>query len=59
MISKNGSIKCDYCGKFISYIDLQEDKAYHLMKTPDSLISTEEWESCCKSCNKKGDLNND
>jgi hypothetical protein len=52
MFSKNG-IKCDLCGRFISYKDLQNDEAYNIMITPDSDISFEEFEACCKSCNKK------
>jgi hypothetical protein len=53
MILKNGRIKCDFCGRFIPYKDLQNDEAYNIMITPYSDISFEEFESCCKPCNQK------
>ena len=47
------TIKCTWCGKFISYEDLSTGKATHTMVTPDSFCSFEEWESNCRRCNKK------
>jgi len=50
MINK---IKCDYCGKFISYKDLDEGKAYSIMTTPDSYLTKEEYETICSKCRNK------
>ena len=43
--------KCDVCGKFISYDDLNSGKAIHWMKEPDSDLSCETWETLCKDHN--------
>jgi acetyl-CoA carboxylase beta subunit len=40
--------KCDVCGKIISYADLESGKAIHNMKTPDSEVSFETWETLCR-----------
>jgi hypothetical protein len=40
--------KCDVCGKIISYADLESGKAIHNMKTPDSDVSYETWETLCR-----------
>lgn len=45
------SIKCDYCGKFISYKDLSEGRAVHYMDTPDSELTFETYRSVCSKCN--------
>lgn len=45
-------IRCDFCGKFISYEDLERGEAYRVLLTPSSEYSEEEFETCCKSCNK-------
>lgn len=50
MLTKNNKIKCDWCGQFISYMDLDSNKAYNKMITPYSDISFEEMESKCKKC---------
>lgn len=42
------NIKCDVCGKFISYADLEENKATVRMVTPDSAYTSEQYESLCK-----------
>lgn len=46
----NGSIKCDYCGKFIPIDDLAAGDAIHQCILPDSEFSVETFESQCKSC---------
>ena len=40
--------KCDVCGRIISYADLESGKAIHNMKTPDSDVSLETWETLCR-----------
>lgn len=52
MITKNDKIRCDVCGKFISYKDLSEGKATNIMVTPDSHVSHERYESMCKKCRR-------
>jgi len=42
------NLKCDVCGRFVSYQDLLEGKAYHNMVTPDSIWTTETHETLCK-----------
>jgi hypothetical protein len=39
--------RCDDCGKFISYCDLENGKASHRLVTPDSAYTREEWETLC------------
>ena len=52
MESKN-SIKCDICGRFISYNSLELGLATHIMVTPDSDVSYEQFESYHHDCKKK------
>ena len=40
--------KCDVCGRFISYADLDNGLAIHQMILPDSDFSVETWETLCK-----------
>ena len=42
--------KCDNCGKFISYEDLDIGEATITMILPDSHYSIETWETICKRC---------
>ncbi len=39
--------KCDECGVFISIDDLTSGRAVHSMVTPDSELSSEEYETLC------------
>ena len=39
--------KCQVCGRFISFDDIESGKARHIMVTPDSHVSYEEWETLC------------
>ena len=45
--------KCSYCGRFISYKDLEEGVATYKMISPDSSYSIESFEGCCKKCRLK------
>ncbi len=42
--------RCDYCGQFISYADLDDGAAECYMLTPDSEISTETYATHHYSC---------
>jgi hypothetical protein len=44
--------RCDVCGKFISYKDLDDGLAVRHMKTPDTHFTAETWETLCRRCNK-------
>ena len=41
--------KCDVCGQFISFSDIGIGMATRKMKTPDSNVSHEEWETLCRN----------
>ena len=45
----SNTIKCDYCGKFISYQDL-EDGTAESVHTPDSYCTVEGVEFICSKC---------
>ena len=45
-------IKCDICGKFISYESLEKCEARRILITPDSAYSSEEYETLCKNHNQ-------
>jgi hypothetical protein len=53
MITVNNVFKCDFCGRFITTEDLQNNKASHSLIVPDSNFSIEEWETTCKKCKHK------
>lgn len=44
------NLKCEICGKFISYFDLDTNRAVHRMVTPSSHLTNEEWETFHKKC---------
>jgi hypothetical protein len=44
-------IKCNYCGKFIKYSDIENGDAKFIF-VPDSEVSSEVIEHICKNCNK-------
>ena len=44
-------IKCDVCGRFISYSDLDSEVAIHWMTMPDSDLSSETWMTLCAEHN--------
>ena len=43
-------LKCDVCGKFISFADIAVGGAKHELLTPDSDLSTEEYNTECAQC---------
>jgi len=47
-------IQCNWCGRFISYKDLDENKATTEF-TPDSHFGPEVIEHTCKKCNEEDD----
>ena len=40
--------KCDVCGRFVSFDSICEGLARHVMLTPDSDRSSEEFETLCE-----------
>jgi hypothetical protein len=42
------NLKCEVCGRFISYLDLEKGLARHTLITPSSHLTSEEWETTCK-----------
>lgn len=44
------TLKCQYCGQFISYADFENKLAEHYMVTPDSHLSVEEYETYHTRC---------
>ncbi len=49
------AMKCDECGRFLSFKDLREGTATVRLITPDSHFSREEYEKLCPKHNK-GDI---
>lgn len=51
--TKNNDVilKCDVCGRFISYDNFISGKAINILITPDSYYLEERYESICKNCN--------
>ncbi len=46
---KQLSLRCDECGRFISYSDILDELALHRLITPESLTSKETFETLCKN----------
>ena len=42
--------RCNDCGRFISYDELDSHEARHRLVTPDSAYTNEEFETVCKKC---------
>jgi len=40
--------KCNACGRFISFFDLENGHATRKIETPDSEFSCESWETLCR-----------
>lgn len=55
----NSPLKCDDCGKFVAYADLDSGKARHTLVTPDSDYSAETFDTTCARCTKKERTNVD
>ena len=49
-------IKCDVCGRFVGYAELDSGEATHRMVTPDSDLSFETFETICRRCKVKYDI---
>lgn len=45
------NIQCDYCGKFISYTDIENGSAKYTF-IPDTEVSSEYMGYTCKRCDK-------
>jgi len=56
MITTNNKIKCDSCGRFISIKNIENGKASHELRTPDSYYSCENYESYCENCKNSRDM---
>lgn len=50
MITKTGLFTCDQCGKYIAFTDIERGIASHKMITPDSHLSSEDYETLCSRC---------
>jgi hypothetical protein len=46
-------IKCDICGRFVSYDDLRSEKAVHQMLEPDNHFGPETWDTYHIKCKSK------
>jgi hypothetical protein len=44
-------LKCDECGRFISYDDIESGDARSELLTPDSEFTLETYTTLCKKCN--------
>ena len=44
------AFKCDCCGIFFSIKDIENGSASHIMTSPDSDYSIEDYESLCEKC---------
>ena len=40
--------KCDVCGRFVSFVDLDSGNATRILVLPDSDYSTETYETLCQ-----------
>ncbi len=48
MEMKCKALRCDICGKFVSYEDLEKDSAIHRLVTFDTESTAEKYETLCK-----------
>lgn len=46
--------KCDECGKFIPYADLEAGKALRVLLEPSSFFGEESWVTLCRKHNNAG-----
>ena len=47
------TLKCEVCGRFVSYADIESGGAQHKMVLPDSALSIESYETLCPQCKIK------
>lgn len=52
-MQKRKNLQCDICGKFISYKDFEDGKAKRELTTPDSALTSEDYETYHIECMKK------
>lgn len=45
------TLKCSWCGKFIRYQDIRDGLAYYKLIYPQSDLTEETYEGCCRKCN--------
>ena len=50
-MDKSTPLKCEVCGRFIGYDELESGDARHVLLTPDSEFTSEEWETLCPEHN--------
>ena len=50
---KDPPLKCDGCGRFVSYASLENKKSSRRLLTPDSHFTREEYETLCQKCIEK------
>ncbi len=46
-------MRCDICGRYIAYADLESGKATSRMQEPDSIFGPEKWDNRCARCNEQ------
>ncbi len=46
-------LRCDICGKFVRYADIDIGLAIHREVMPDSEYTIETWETICPICRKQ------
>lgn len=49
-VSDFNPLRCDACGRFVSYADLESGIAYRGLVTPDAEGTAETWETLCPPC---------
>jgi len=47
---ENWRLRCDDCGRFIAYEDIENGVAVHYLVTPESAYTSETFETLCKRC---------
>ena len=46
-------LKCDACGRFIAWRDVESGKARHEMITPSAYMTWETWDDLCPQCKQR------
>jgi hypothetical protein len=47
-------LRCDACGCFVGWRDIESGAARHVLVTPDSEFTREEFETICRDCHPGG-----
>ena len=53
ILETSNPLKCEACGRFVSYNDIESGAATHKMVYPDSALSAESYETLCPPCKIK------